>query len=58
MKCGKCGGLMVNEDFQASNTCYRGFHAYRCISCGRIIDTVIIENEKGNAERRRKADSD
>ena len=41
MKCGRCGGAMVYERFYCVQEYFSG---WRCISCGEILDEVIIEN--------------
>jgi hypothetical protein len=57
MKCHRCGSVMVYERFYAPNEHFGG---WRCISCGEIIDQVILENrqtksEGQNRERRRES---
>jgi hypothetical protein len=37
MACGRCGGLMVSED-------YSDLPARRCVQCGDFIDPVILQN--------------
>ncbi len=46
MTCDRCNGLMVSEridDLQgmSSDLCVDG---YRCLLCGNLVDTVILEN--------------
>jgi hypothetical protein len=41
MKCNRCGGLMVYENFFNP---IEDFLGWRCISCGEIVDQVILEN--------------
>ena len=46
MTCERCDGLMVSEqicDLQGMNSdlCVDG---YRCLLCGNLVDTVILEN--------------
>ena len=41
MKCFRCGGLMSYEKFFANTDAFLG---WRCISCGEIVDEVILEN--------------
>ncbi|MDP1948315.1 MAG: hypothetical protein Q8L77_12540 [Nitrospirota bacterium] len=46
MACERCGGLMVSEriyDLQGMNgdLCPT---SYRCLLCGDLVDTVILEN--------------
>ncbi|MCC7201316.1 MAG: hypothetical protein IT393_01450 [Nitrospirae bacterium] len=46
MKCPKCNGLMIYEKFldmgESSNYF---FYGWRCIACGTIVDSTIIENK-------------
>jgi tRNA(Ile2) C34 agmatinyltransferase TiaS len=41
MKCNRCGGVMVYEKFFGVS---EEFFGWRCISCGEIVDRVILEN--------------
>ena len=41
MKCNRCGGFMVYENFYSP---VEDFFGWRCISCGEIVDQVILEN--------------
>ena len=41
MKCHRCHGLMVMERYYGPGLPYWGF---RCVSCGEILDPVIVEN--------------
>ncbi|UVT18255.1 MAG: hypothetical protein H8K03_22205 (plasmid) [Nitrospira sp.] len=48
MTCTRCNGLMVSErivDLQgmSSDLCADG---YRCLLCGDIVDTAILENRR------------
>ncbi len=43
MKCIKCGGKMFYEKFYSQEDTFFG---WRCISCGEIIDRVILENRR------------
>lgn len=47
MKCHRCGSVMVYERFYSSNEHFLG---WRCISCGEIIDQVILENRQTKAD--------
>lgn len=43
MRCPKCSNLMLSErfiDYQQSKE--PTFHGFRCLSCGLILDTVIL----------------
>jgi hypothetical protein len=42
MKCSRCGGLMVYENFYTLEIA--NLHEWRCVPCGEIIDQVILEN--------------
>jgi hypothetical protein len=42
MKCSKCGGLMVYENFYTLEIA--NLYEWRCVPCGEIIDHVILEN--------------
>jgi len=42
MKCQKCGGLMSYESFISQEV--DDFSGWRCISCGEIVDEVILKN--------------
>jgi len=44
MKCIKCGGVMVLEKFYGASEVFFG---WRCITCGEIVDQVILENRLG-----------
>ncbi len=50
MKCGRCGSLMVAEEFYLWHEHYSG---WRCIGCGEIIDPQILEN-RGRPRKRVK----
>jgi len=41
MKCDRCGGPMTYEKFYGQAEDYFG---WRCISCGEIVDEVILQN--------------
>ena len=52
MTCKRCDGLMVSEricDLQgmSSNLCADG---YRCLLCGNIVDTTILENRRRSTD--------
>ncbi|HET6370839.1 MAG TPA: hypothetical protein VFG95_06555 [Nitrospiria bacterium] len=51
MKCPKCGSLMVLERFiDYEQTGEPTFNGFRCLSCGLILDPVILINR---AQQRR-----
>ena len=43
MRCSRCGGLMVLEEFKdfGLEFCGNGFWGRRCLNCGEIVDLVI-----------------
>ena len=41
MKCYRCGSMMIAEKFYSWNEQFSG---WRCISCGEIVDPLILEN--------------
>jgi hypothetical protein len=43
MRCDKCGGIMSYEKFYGPSDEYDG---WRCISCGEIVDEVILNNRR------------
>lgn len=52
MMCERCNGLMVSEriyDVQgmSSDLCVDG---YRCLLCGNLVDTVILENRSRSTD--------
>jgi hypothetical protein len=48
MKCHRCGSIMVYERFYGSG---ENFSGWRCISCGEILDEVILENRQAGVGR-------
>ena len=42
MKCSRCGGLMVYENFYTLEIA--NLYEWRCVPCGEVIDKVILEN--------------
>ncbi len=42
MKCDRCGGLMSYEKFYSEEI--EDFSGWRCISCGEIVDPVVLQN--------------
>jgi len=44
MRCEKCGGLMAREKYYGQEDDFIG---WRCISCGDIVDEVILKNRRG-----------
>jgi len=43
MNCNRCGSVMVYEKFYGSHEHYWG---WRCISCGEILDQIILKNRR------------
>jgi hypothetical protein len=54
MNCDRCGGGMVYEKFYGSQDFFWG---WRCITCGEILDQIILENRGGRVVRARIAKS-
>ena len=48
MKCHRCGSVMVYERFYGPEEHFLG---WRCISCGEIVDEVILENRQVGTSR-------
>ena len=46
MRCGKCGGPMAHEKFYSPEA--EDFFGWRCVTCGEIVDEVILKNQKGS----------
>ena len=52
MRCERCNGLMVGERICDMNgtggdLCVDG---YRCLLCGNLVDTVILENRRRSTD--------
>ncbi len=47
MRCRRCGSVMVYERFYGADEQFLG---WRCISCGEIIDQVILLNRQTKAD--------
>ncbi|MEK6761491.1 MAG: hypothetical protein AABY96_02150 [Nitrospirota bacterium] len=47
MRCARCGGLMVIEEFKdyELESCGNGFWGRRCLNCGAIVDLVIAAHQ-------------
>jgi hypothetical protein len=43
MRCQRCDGIMVSEEFYGLDDVFSG---WRCIFCGEIIDPVILKNRR------------
>jgi len=48
MRCARCGGLMVFEEFEdfVLGSSNGGFWGRRCINCGAIVDPVIAAHRR------------
>ena len=48
MRCARCGGLMVFEEFEdfVLGSGGDGFWGRRCINCGAIVDPVIAAHRR------------
>jgi len=46
MTCTRCGGLMVRDRFYDMLDTDIGMVAWRCISCGDIVDPVVLANRR------------
>ena len=45
-KCHRCEGVMVYQKFYGP---HEHFWGWRCISCGEIVDRIILENRNSMA---------
>jgi hypothetical protein len=56
MRCARCGGLMVLEEFKdfGLESCGNGFLGRRCINCGAIVDPVIAVTPAPHVCRRQQ----
>lgn len=43
MRCHRCGGMMIYEKFYGH---HEFFFGWKCISCGEIVDNVILDNRQ------------
>lgn len=52
MKCPRCGGLMVGDWFLDINdeAGRMKFDGLRCLICGEIVDSLILENRQKQLE--------
>ena len=52
MKCQRCGGLMVGDWFLdiGDEAGRMKFDGLRCLSCGEIVDSLILENRQKQME--------
>ncbi len=53
MRCPRCGGLMVHDQFYdaRNRTGPFSFWGQRCLNCGEILDAVISQNRMASALR-------
>ena len=42
-KCLRCSGILIYENFYAAG---EEFWGWKCLICGDIVDSVILENRK------------
>lgn len=52
MKCHRCNGAMVYERFQDM---LQMFHAWRCLKCGEIVDSVVARNRGMDKKMKKRA---
>ena len=54
MRCSRCQGMMQLERFcdQYDETGQLCFMGWRCLSCGDVVDPVIVMNRRQKAELR------
>ena len=52
MRCPRCKGLMVDDWFQDlhDDTGHRYFKGMRCLTCGEVLDPVILHNRQVGPE--------
>lgn len=43
MKCVRCNGSMIHDKFYGP---HEHFWGWKCVSCGEIVDQVILENRE------------
>ncbi|MGZ3603416.1 MAG: hypothetical protein ACXU9P_00505 [Thermodesulfobacteriota bacterium] len=48
MKCHRCGSMMVYERFYGPDGSFSG---WRCVSCGEVLDEVILKNRQAGTDR-------
>ncbi len=53
MKCERCGGLMLMEQFYdfRDDTAEFEFSGWRCLVCGEIVDPLLVGNLHGSARK-------
>jgi hypothetical protein len=44
MNCERCLGLMVQDECHAMGDGWTDLWSWRCVSCGNIMDSVIMQN--------------
>ncbi len=49
MDCPRCDGVMVRDAFEdmQDDTGTLSFYGWRCITCGEIVDPLILSNREG-----------
>ncbi len=55
MNCPRCAGVMLPERFQdiRDDSGQISFYGWRCVSCGEILDPVIVRNRQRRPHARR-----
>ena len=54
-KCQRCNGVMAYDKFYGA---YEHFWGWRCLTCGEIVDPIILENRQMMSESRYKHPND
>jgi hypothetical protein len=47
MKCPRCKGLLVRDRLLDLQDTAWHIDAWRCVSCGEVLDAVILANRRG-----------
>jgi len=52
MPCPRCGGVMSREQFisREGGSTAQPYEGWRCLSCGEVIDPLILLNRMGRGE--------
>jgi hypothetical protein len=60
MKCDRCEGLMIEDDFLDMEESFEGMwlRAWRCLNCGRALDPVILANQQRQGDLKPKLRQD
>ena len=48
MRCGRCRGLMVKDQFydMLDDSGHLSFYAWRCVCCGNVLDPLIGKHKR------------